>query len=248
MPKAPVAPVANRVWERAARPSQLFEEGVQRPETGDLSMELTTNQEPTLAVDPLPLGPIYDNSEVLEDLFSRYRGRLYKTALRIMGNPEDAEDALQDGLLAAFRNLSGFEGRSQLSTWLRRIVFNAAVMQLRRRRTEVVTSIDEPADPDQKTLAQRIPDHGPNPEEIYARQELLQIVARCYRSLPAPYQRAVWLCHVQGLKIREAAEVLGLPTGTLKTQLRRARFRLTKQVAEARSLQGSLPDRWVEGS
>jgi len=222
-------------------------EGEQRQEAGDLSMELSTNQEPTLAVDPLRLGPIGGNSQVLEELFSHYRGRLYKTALRIMGNPEDAEDALQDGLLAAFRNLSGFEGRSQLSTWLRRIVFNAAVMQLRRRRTEVVTSIDEPADPGQQTLAQRIPDHGPNPEEIYARQELLQIVARCFRSLPAPYQRAVWLCHVQGLKIREAAEALGLPSGTLKTQLHRARLKLTQQVAEARSLQGSVPDRWAEG-
>lgn len=210
-------------------------------------MEFRTNHQTALALDPLRRRLIYDNSEVLEELFSRYRAPLYKTALRLVGNPEDAEDALQDGLLAAFRHLGGFEGRSQISSWLRRIVFNAAVMQLRRRRAEMATSIDEPADPDQHSLAQRIPDHGPNPEEIYQRQELLQIVARCFRSLPAPYQRAVWLCHVQGLKIREAAEALGLPKGTLKTQLHRARRRLMKQVAEARLRQGRHSNRWSEG-
>ena len=211
-------------------------------------MELRTNQDNTLALDPLRRRPTYDNPATLEELFSLYRGRLYKTALRLLRSPEDAEDALQDGLLAAFRNLSTFEGRSQISTWLQRIVFNAAAMQLRRRRPVVVASIDEPFDPDQQTLAQRMPDHGPNPEEIYERYELLQIIARCYRTLPAPYQRAVWLCHVQGLKVREAAEALGLPTGTLKTQLHRARLRLTRQVAEVRSLQGSLPPRSAEGS
>jgi RNA polymerase sigma-70 factor (ECF subfamily) len=209
-------------------------------------MGLKTNHETTLALDPLRRRPTYDNPDTVEGLFARYRGRLYKTALRLMGNPEDAEDALQDGLLAAFRKLSTFEGRSQISTWLRRIVFNAAVMQLRRRRPLVVASIDEPFDPDQRTLAQSIPDHGPNPEEICARQELLHIVAQCYRSLPAPYQRAVWLCHIQGLKVREAAEALGLPTGTVKTQLRRARLRIRKQIALARPLRGCRPRTWAE--
>jgi RNA polymerase sigma-70 factor (ECF subfamily) len=204
-------------------------------------MELKINHETTLALDPLRRRPIYDNSEVLEELFSRYRGRLYNTALRVLGNSADAEDALQEGLLAAFRKLCTFEGRSQLSAWLTRIVFNAAVMQLRRRRPAVLMSIDEPLGPDQQKLAQRILHHGPNPEEIYERQERLQIVGQCFRCLPARYRQAVWLCHVQGLKIREAAEVLGLPTGTLKTQLRRARLRLRKEVAQARPLQGRLP-------
>jgi RNA polymerase sigma-70 factor (ECF subfamily) len=193
-------------------------------------MELKTNHETNLTLDPVRRRPIYDDSEVLEELFSRYRGRLYNTALQLVGNPDDAEDALQDGLFAAFRKLSTFEGRSQFSTWLTRIVFNAAVMQLRRRPPEAGTSIDEPFGPDQQPLAHRIPDPGPNPEEIYEQQERLQIVARCFRSLPAPYRQAVWLCHVQGLKIREAAEALGLPRGTLKTQLHRARLRFRKEL------------------
>jgi RNA polymerase sigma-70 factor, ECF subfamily len=209
-------------------------------------MDLKANHETTLALDPLGRRPIDGHSEVLEELFSRYRGRLYKVALRLLGNPEDAEDALQDGLLAAFRKLSTFEGRSQFSTWLTRIVFNAALKQLRRRQPEVVASIDEPLGPDQQPFAPAIPDPGPNPEEIYERQELLHIVGRCIRSLPGPYRQAVWFCHGEGLKVREAAAVLGLPSGTLKTQLHRAKLKLRRQVAKTRPLQGWLPRTWTE--
>src|SRR3981081_4966188 len=72
--------------------------------------------------------------QAVETLFRRYHRPLFQTALRVMGNNEDAEDALQDGLLSAYRNLKRFEGRSQFSTWLTRIVINAALM--RRRRAE----------------------------------------------------------------------------------------------------------------
>ena len=77
--------------------------------------------------------------EAMETLFRRYQRPLFQTALRVLGNAEDAEDALQDGLLSAFRNLKRFEGRSQFSTWLTRIVINAALMRRRsakaRRRS-----------------------------------------------------------------------------------------------------------------
>ena len=112
--------------------------------------------------------PVNDNREALENLFSRYRSRLYKTALRVLRNPEDAEDALQDGLLSAYRKLDTFEGRSQFSTWLTRIVVNAAAMQMRRRRPEVVNSIDDQPGPGQRPWAHLIPDQRPNPEEICA--------------------------------------------------------------------------------
>ena len=180
------------------------------------------------------------NREALEDLFSRYRSRLYKTAFRVLRNPEDAEDALQDGLLAAFRKLDTFEGRSQFSTWLTRIVFNAAAMQMRRRRPEVMNSIDSWLDSGHQPWAHGIRDQRPNPEELYAHAERRQIVGHCLQSLPVPYRHAAWLCIVQGLKIREAAKALGLPMGTLKTQLHRAKLRCRKQASAARPWQGSL--------
>jgi len=143
-------------------------------------------------------------------------------AFPILGNSDDTEDALQDGLLSAFRHLSGFKGRSQFSTWLTRIVVNAALMQIRRRRPEAMTSIDQKLDRDDEPLANRIPDHAPNPEEVYARQERFRILEETLQTLPAAYRLALWLCHVQGMSAREAAEALGLPIGTLKSQVHRA--------------------------
>jgi len=175
--------------------------------------------------------PVNDNREALENLFSRYRSRLYKTAFRVLRSPEDAEDALQEGLLSAFRKLDTFEGRSRFSTWLTRIVINSAAMQLRRRRPEVVSSIDEQPGPGQQPWAHRIPDQRPNPEEICAQQERHRMVGQCLQSLPVPYRHAAWLCIVQGLKIREAAEASGLSRETLKSQLHRAKLRCRKETA-----------------
>jgi len=203
-------------------------------------MESKANREAIRRIDGLGTHLANANREALEELFSRYRGRLYKTAFRILRNPEDAEDALQEGLLSAFRKLDSFEGRARFSTWLTRIVFNAAAMQMRRRRPESVNSIDDRLAPGQQPWAHRIPDQRPNPEEICAQQERHQMVGQCLQSLPVPYRHAAWLCLVHGLKIREAAEALGLPRGTLKSQLHRAKLRCRKEAALARMWQGAL--------
>src|SRR5215831_15112810 len=103
-------------------------------------LELKTNLENPHVIDPVVRQPIDNNREALDELFARYRGRLYQTARKVLGNSDDAEDALQDGLLSAFRNLSQFKGRSQFSTWLTRVVVNAALMRLRQIRPKVMTS------------------------------------------------------------------------------------------------------------
>jgi RNA polymerase sigma-70 factor (ECF subfamily) len=90
----------------------------------------------------------------LESVFTQYRDRLYQTALRLCGNPEDAEDALQDGLLSAFRNLRHFQGRSQFSTWLTRIVINATLMRIRQRGNRVMISLNREAS-DKKRIRSR---------------------------------------------------------------------------------------------
>jgi RNA polymerase sigma-70 factor, ECF subfamily len=201
------------------------------------SLELRTNRETTHALDPL-LQQAINNGEALDSMFSRHRRRLYNAALRVLGNSDDAEDALQDGLLSAFRNLSGFKGRSQFSTWLTSIIINAALMRLRRMRLEVMTSsINQKLRPEEEPLANRIPDPRPNPEEMYTRQERLQILEQQLQSLPAAYRQAVRLCQVQGMSYKEAAEALGLPIGTLKSQLHRARLQLSREVARARHVQ-----------
>jgi len=189
--------------------------------------------------------PIEGNHAALEELFSRYRGRLYSTALRVLGNPDDAEDALQDGMLAAFRSLNTFEGRSQLSTWLTRIVVNAALMQRRRCRVSPMVSIDQSVQQDNRPLAEDLCDPAPNPEEIYIRREQLQRLEQALRAVSEVRRRAWRLRHVQGLKIREIAAIVGLPVGTLKSQLSRVRRMLLREVRETRRtmevVRGSRP-------
>jgi RNA polymerase sigma-70 factor, ECF subfamily len=206
-------------------------------------LELNTNLENTHATDSVLHRATNNNREELDELFARHRGRLYKTARRVLGNSDDAEDALQDGLLSAFCNLGGFKGHSQLSTWLTRIVVNAALMRLRRIRPEEMTfSIDQRLDPEDQPLANRIPDPRPNPEETFARQERFEILEQKLQNLPTAYRQAVWLCDVQEMSLREAAEALGLPIGTLKSQLHRARLRLSEEVAEHHENVGPTPD------
>lgn len=178
------------------------------------------------------------NQNALDQLFSRYSRALYPTALKLMGNPEDAEDALQDGLLSAFRNLRRFEGRSQFSTWLTRIVINAALMRLRSKRAHPVASIDaEPnSETDEPATAERIADLAPGPEEIYAQKEVHEIFERQLEELSAPLRSAFVLREVEGLSTEEAAQTLGVPEGTLKSQLHRARLQLTSLLRTALGL------------
>src|SRR5579871_2224317 len=83
------------------------------------------------------------DARALDTLFARNTRTLYQTALRVLGNPEDAEEALQEGLLSAYRNLPRFERRSQFSTWLTRIVINAALMRRRSKRARPAVSLDD---------------------------------------------------------------------------------------------------------
>ena len=159
-------------------------------------------------------------------LWARHSQGLYRRVLGIVRNPEDAEDALQEGLLSAFRNLPRFQGRSGFSTWLTRIVINAALMQLRSRRTHEAASLGEPFDDTTVTAADRIVDPSPSPEQILLMTELHRVMARSIDGLSPGMRTAVSLKYMQGLSTREAARTCGISENTLKARLRRARRRL----------------------
>src|SRR5579863_9464428 len=95
------------------------------------------------------------DARALDALFARNTRALYQTAFRVLGNPEDAEEALQEGLLSAYRNLPRFERRSQFSTWLTRIVINAALMRRRSKRSRPSVSLDEAIADSEIPLAER---------------------------------------------------------------------------------------------
>lgn len=166
----------------------------------------------------------------LEQLFARNNRALYQTALRLLGNPEDAEDALQEGMLAAYRNLRRFEGRSQFSTWLTRIVINAALMRRRSRRSHPAVSLDDGVGEEQIPAAERFADEGPSPEELYAGHELAERLRENLEGLSPVLRHAFELRELAGFTADEAAKALGVSRNTLKARLWRARQQLATRL------------------
>lgn len=164
--------------------------------------------------------------EALGSLFAAHTPKLYRAALRIVGKPQDAEDALQDGFLCAIRHLEKFERRALFSTWLTRIVVNSALMRLRKHHREVLTRFDQEFNHDETAFTLVPVEPGPNPEEICERNEKLQRFQHKLRSLPAGYRSILWMRDVEGMSAREAAETLGVKPTTVKSQLFRARLKL----------------------
>ena len=167
------------------------------------------------------------DQDALETVFTQYRDHLYYTALRLCGNPEDAEDALQDGLFSAFRHLRHFQARSQFSTWLTRIVINATLMRMRQRGNRTMISIDgQDSDENERDFVGALRDRAPDPEAAYAEREVFDTFQRRLRTLPAAYQDVLWLRGIQGFSTEEAADALGVSKGTVKSTLHRARAKL----------------------
>jgi RNA polymerase sigma-70 factor, ECF subfamily len=166
-----------------------------------------------------------------ENVLSRNLPGFQRVAMRWLRNPEDAEDAVQDAMLSAFKHIARFEGRAQMSTWVMAIVINAVRAQLRRRLRHTILPLDKPTQDGQLTIAELVADQRPTPEQILEECERLKLVAKLTRSLP-PSQRIAMQLRQRGdgLSIKEAAEVLGVPVGTLKAQLARGRVTLRQQL------------------
>ena len=183
------------------------------------------------------------DQDALERLFSNLSPALYQTALRLMGTPEEAEDVLQEGMLSAYRNLRRFEGRSQFSTWLTRIVINAALMRLRSRRARPTVSLDEQLADDDMRFADQFPDSSPSPEQVVQRRELEELL-RCNLATLSPVLRSAFvLREMEGLSTEEAAESLGISQGTLKARLHRAKRQLQSLIGRTLRPAGRNRDR-----
>src|SRR5215813_6703213 len=170
------------------------------------------------------------DAQAVETLFRRYHRPLFQTALRVLGNTEDAEDALQDGLLSAYRNLKRFEGRSQFSTWLTRIVINAALMRRRSAKARPAVSLDDNPREDELPATERYADDGPNPEQVFAGTEIREMIHSNLDELSPLLLTAFLLREVEGYSTGEAAKKLGVTENTLKARLWRARHQLAERL------------------
>ena len=166
----------------------------------------------------------------LEALLSRYSPALYRIALRKLGNVEDAEDAVQDALLSAFKNMHQFRGDAQFSTWLGSIVLNSARMQLRRRINHQLVSLDEQSKEGVPIWPGQLEDSAPDAEETLSETQTRENLERVVENLPLLLRVTFRLRVFEGLTTSEAATALRVPEGTLKARFFRARKQVTAQM------------------
>jgi RNA polymerase sigma-70 factor (ECF subfamily) len=159
--------------------------------------------------------------DAFNELVRRHRQRMWAVALRTLGEPEEAADAVQDACLSAFRAAGSFRGDSKVTTWLHRIVVNACLDRLRRRAARPTVPLPEqlPADP----------------RDLLAERETGLEVQQALAQLPDEQRVALVLVDLQGLSIEEAASVLGVPGGTVKSRCFRGRARLAVMLGHLRN-------------
>ncbi len=160
--------------------------------------------------------------DAFAELVRRHRDRLWAVALRTLGDPEEAADALQDALLSAFRRAETFRGDAAVTTWLHRIVVNACLDRLRRRKARPADPL--PDDPDRETA------HPGGPDLADLAAVTLDVEA-ALATLPPEQRAALVLVDLQGFTVADAAAVLGCPVGTVKSRCARARTRLAPLLA-----------------
>ncbi|WP_188307209.1 RNA polymerase sigma factor SigM [Streptomyces sp. CBMA123] len=169
-------------------------------------------------------------------LVNRHRDRLWAVALRTLGDREEAADALQDALVSAFRAAPGFQGRSAVTTWLHRIVVNACLDRARRSATRRTTPLDE----DPQRLDRLVGTAEPADSPV-VRAEVHRELTAALAELPPEQRAALVLVDMQGYPVAEAAELLGVPVGTVKSRCARGRARLLPLVRHLRETDGEAP-------
>lgn len=172
----------------------------------------------------------HGNRAACTDLVERYASRIYGVALRLTGHPNEAEEVLQETLIAACRAVEGFEARSSLGTWLYRIATNQGLMRLRKHQPGMV-SFDDTGEFNADQLQPSLTGAwGDEPETDVLSGELRGELERALDDLPEALRSAFVLRDIEGLSTHEAAEALEITPGALKVRLHRARLSLREAL------------------
>jgi RNA polymerase sigma-70 factor, ECF subfamily len=169
------------------------------------------------------------DAEAFAELVRRHRDRLWAVALRTLGDPEEAADAVQDALLSAYRAAAGFRGDAAVTTWLHRIVVNACLDRVRRRQVRPTVPL-----PEQDSAPDRPrPDAATVPDPVGELAVRLDVAA-ALATIPVEQRAALVLVDMQGFSVDDAAHILDIPAGTVKSRCARGRARLLPLLAHLR--------------
>ncbi|GGN89524.1 RNA polymerase sigma factor SigM [Actinoplanes lobatus] len=177
--------------------------------------------------------------EAFAELVRRHRDRLWAVALRTVGDREEAADAVQDALLNAHRNAARFRGEAAVTTWLHRIVVNACLDRIRRRQAHPTVPLPEGNRDDDRPS-------GPEPAAPAPDQDTVLVVREALAALPVEQRAAIVLVDVQGYGVAEAAAMLGVAEGTVKSRCARGRARMAVTLGYLRGNRtggGTVPSR-----
>jgi RNA polymerase sigma-70 factor, ECF subfamily len=189
--------------------------------------DLVQHPHPDLSLEALKSGDRVEFGRLVE----AYSAPIYRLALKILGDQQDAEDVLQETFIKAYRHLKEFEGRSSFSTWLYRIASNEALMLLRRRHPEAI-SVDEPVQtPNGDMEPVEIVDWCCLPEEELLSAESRTHLDQAIDELSANLKVVFILRDIEGLSVRETAEALRISEAAVKTRLLRARLQLREKLS-----------------
>lgn len=172
------------------------------------------------------------SSEAFEELVNRYERRIFRLAMRLTGNTEDAEDVLQETFLKAFEHLPDFRQDSRFYTWLVRIAVNEGLMKLRKRRSDRSEPLEDAVDDDGQVIPRDFRDWKPNPEQLTSQEEMERILLGAAAQLPPSLRTVFMLRDVEELSTEETAQALNLTLGAVKARLFRARFQLREELSK----------------
>ncbi len=198
------------------------------PEQAQTTTPVPFDQHPDIAlVERAKAG----DTAAFEQLVRQYDRQIYRTALHITQNREDAEDITQDVFFKAFQKLEQFQGNSKFSTWLVRIAVNESLMRLRRRKTSRTVSMDQDVETEEGAIPRDFAEWRPNPEQIFSQSELGDILRKTIAGLPPGFRTVFTLRDIENLSTEETAEALGLSVPAVKSRLLRARLQLRERLS-----------------
>lgn len=172
------------------------------------------------------------DSKSYDKLLKKYKNSVYSLVLRMVRNSQEAEDLTQEAFIKAFNSLASFNEEYAFSTWLYKIATNNCIDFFRKRKLQTY-SLDKPIQYKDSEIQHEIPDPDLNPEKSIMASERNKLIKEAINKLPEKYHRAIVLRHSEEKSYEEIAEILGLPLGTVKARIFRAREMLNKTLKDS---------------